>query len=301
MTQAVQRDMHQYMTARGGRPLYVGYSAAQVQDILVDTSNYLQCAINGDAKDDSRADYFALNSYSWCGASSFQQAGYNNLVSWFENSTIPIFFSEYGCNKVEPRQFSEIPVIYGEQMQSFSGGLVYQWTQDSNNYGIVQVNKDGSAKLLKDYETLMAQYGKIDKKVTTTKNASATNVQPAACGSSLIASNQFSTNWNLPPQPSGVSDLISNGVGGPMGSIVPISSNNVKQTVTAANGTVLSNLQISQTSATNPQEPSTSSSSGSKGSDKGSSSSAAVPGLAAPEFGMTLSVIVAALAFVGLY
>ncbi|KAL9084987.1 MAG: hypothetical protein Q9159_004953 [Coniocarpon cinnabarinum] len=297
----IRRDMKQYMSARGGRPLYVGYSAAQVQDVLVSTSNYLQCAAPGENDDnDSRSDYFALNSYSWCGQSNFQKAQYNLLVDWFSNSTIPIFFSEYGCNKVQPRAFTEIPVIYGEQMQSFSGGLVYQWTQDENNYGIVQVNKDGSVKLLEDYDTLKTQFGKIDKQVVTTKNQSATSLQPAPCDAGLISGSTFNTSWDLPAQPSGVQSLIKNGVGGRVGQIQSVTQNSVQAAVTGTNGQTLSNLAINQVSATNPQIPdNVGSSGGSKGGK--SSSGAAVPGLQIPEFGMALSTLVAVLAFAGLY
>ena len=294
--------MKQYMSARGGRPLYVGYSAAQVQEVLVATNNYLQCAAQGETDDnDSRSDYFALNSYSWCGDSNFQKSGYDDLVDWFQNSTIPIFFSEYGCNKVQPRQFTEVPVIFGPQMKSFSGGMVYQWTQDSNNYGIVQVHDDGSVDLLEDYDTLTTQFGKIDLSVTTTKNDSATSLASTPCGPNLVW-NGVSSNWNLPAQPSGVSDLINNGVGGPVGQIVQVSDNNVKQAVTAANGTVIQGLAIDQTSATNPQVGSAGSSGGSKGGKGGSKSSgAAVSNIAIPEFGMALSALVSVLAIAGLY
>ena len=289
--------MHQYIAARGGRQTYVGYSAAQVQDILVDTSNYLQCAINGDNNDDSRSDWFGLNSYSWCGMSSFQQAGYDQLVDWFSNTTIPVFFSEYGCNQVEPRPFTEIPVIYGPQMASFSGGLIYQWTQDSNNYGIVQVNPDGSAKLLQDYDTIKTQLGKIDNQTISTKNDSATALQPVKCDPSLISNPAMSTDWSLPPQPSGVQALIKNGVGGQVGQLVNIQNTNVPQQVQDANGQPIQGLAITKTN--NPNGPGANS--GSSTSSSKSKSSGAAPGLAIPEMGLLLSTLVTALAFFGLY
>jgi hypothetical protein len=95
-------------------------------DILVDTSNYLQCTTTGDASDPSRVDLFALNSYSWCGDSSYTTSSYNDLVSDFSNTTVPVFFSEYGCNVPAPRVFTEVPVIYGPLMTPvLSGGVVY--------------------------------------------------------------------------------------------------------------------------------------------------------------------------------
>jgi len=40
------------MQARGGRQVPVGYSAADVREILVSTSNYLQCTIGGTTASD---------------------------------------------------------------------------------------------------------------------------------------------------------------------------------------------------------------------------------------------------------
>lgn len=39
------------------------------------------------------------------------QSGYNQLVGLFSNYSAPLFFSEYGCNLVEPRLFTEVGSI----------------------------------------------------------------------------------------------------------------------------------------------------------------------------------------------
>jgi len=44
--------------------------------------------------------FFGLNSYSWCGDATFVSSTYNQLVADFANTTIPVFFSEFGCNQV---------------------------------------------------------------------------------------------------------------------------------------------------------------------------------------------------------
>lgn len=107
------RDLKAYAAARGGRALPVGYSAADFRDVLVDTSNYLQCTIEGESSPDSRSDFFALNSYSWCGAeATFQSSTYAQLAEDFASTTIPVFFSEFGCIVPSPRAFKEIPVLY---------------------------------------------------------------------------------------------------------------------------------------------------------------------------------------------
>ena len=117
---AVTRDLKNYISKHSPRNIPVGYSAADVREILADSWSYLQCAVDGLASDSSKIDFFGLNSYSWCGGkadgTNFQTAGYDILVSQFSNTTIPVFFSEYGCNKVEPRVFEEVQELYGPQM-----------------------------------------------------------------------------------------------------------------------------------------------------------------------------------------
>jgi len=106
---AVQRDLKNYISAHASRQIPVGYSAADVSEVLEDTWAYLQCNNSNNGDPNSRSDFFGLNSYSWCGSqSSFTISGYNTLVSMFSNTTIPVFFSEYGCNDPQPRVFDEV-------------------------------------------------------------------------------------------------------------------------------------------------------------------------------------------------
>ena len=52
---------------------------------------------------------------------------------------VPVFFSEDGCNIVRPRTFSDLQAIYGPNMTSImSGAIIYEWTQEANDYGIIQ-------------------------------------------------------------------------------------------------------------------------------------------------------------------
>lgn len=128
---AVTRDLKNYIAKNSPRNIPVGYSAADVRDILADSFAYLSCTINGQSSDMSRIDFFGLNSYSWCGDVTFQEAGYDKLVEMFSNTTIPVFFSEYGCNKVQPRQFFEVQALYGVNMTGvMSGGIIYEYVQE---------------------------------------------------------------------------------------------------------------------------------------------------------------------------
>ena len=59
-----------------------------------------------------------------------------------------------------PRQFGEVPTLYSTQMSSvFSGGLVYEYSQEPNNYGLVEVSNDGNTVTKRsDFDSLKKQY-----------------------------------------------------------------------------------------------------------------------------------------------
>lgn len=254
---AVQRDLKNYIAAHADRAIPVGYSAADVRSVLQDTWAYLQCNNSANSNtggvDMSRSDFFGLNSYSWCGSgSSFTISGYNQLVEIFGNTTIPVFFSEYGCNVPYPRVFDEVQALYGPQMTVMSGGLVYQWTQDASNFGLVQTYPNGSAQLLPDYDTLMGQYDKLNLQLLESSNNTATSLQPPACNANLISGDGFSTDFNIPSPPNGAEALISSGVpSAPTGSIVKVTQTRVQVPVYATNGGRIQGLTIAALSTAN--------------------------------------------------
>jgi hypothetical protein len=245
-SQAIQRDLRQYIKKHSTRHIPVGYSAADVREVLADTWNYLTCAINGDANDDSRGEMFGLNSYSWCGASAtFTSAGYDQIVSLFKSTSVPIFFSEYGCNQpvTEARVFNEVQALYGPDMTVLNGGLVYEYTEETSRYGLVKLNSDGSIELLKDFDNLQSQFNKLDKSVITT--VPSFNNPVVTCDKSLITNSQFNNTWTLPAQPSGATDLINNGVSGAVqGKLVSVTNLSVKQKITGTNGNAITGLKL---------------------------------------------------------
>lgn len=87
---AVQRDLKNYIKNHVDRAIPVGYSAADVREILHDTWAYMQCSHDDDQ---SSSDFFGLNSYSWCGEGDMKSSGYTDLVNMFQNSAIPVFVS----------------------------------------------------------------------------------------------------------------------------------------------------------------------------------------------------------------
>ncbi|CCF41232.1 glycolipid anchored surface protein [Colletotrichum higginsianum] len=257
---AVTRDLKNYVSKHADRPIPVGYSAADVREILVDSWNFLQCAENGDEKDPSRIDLFGLNSYSWCGDSDFKKSTYDQLVSDLKESSVPIFFSEFGCNQVTPRVFTEIGAIYGPDMKDlFSGGLVYEYSQEDNNFGIVKVNDDKSVELLIDYTNLATQYKKVDFKSLQAEKAPANSPKPPKCESSLIKEKGFNNNFTLPDVPPGAQELIDNGIKNkPSGKIISISDWTVKHKVYDVGGkTEITGLAVSPLADSDANTPGT--------------------------------------------
>lgn len=267
---AVQRDMKEYIDKHLDRAIPVGYSAADIRPILEDTLNYFMC--EDEDYPMSHSDFFGLNSYSWCGDASYKSSGYNVLTDMVSDATIPVFFSEYGCNEVQPREFTEVAAIYGEEMtQSFSGGLVYEYTQEDNDYGLVKLNDSDTATLLVDFENLQKQYAKLDMDRIRASNSSQTNIKPVTCSSDLIKNGTFSSNFTLPAKPPGVQKLIDNGYDKvKAGKLVDVESEDVKQTIYDHTGNEVTGLKLKVLADGESNEPggSTSSSSGSgSGSD----------------------------------
>ena len=244
---AVTRDLKNYIAKHSTRSIPVGYSAADVRDILTDTWEYLQCAVNGDKNDMSRIDFFGLNSYSWCGpTANYQSTGYNVLQADFANTTVPVFFSEYGCNKPGPRVFNEVQALYSLPLTSvMSGGLVYEYSQEVSNFGLVALNDNSTVSLRSDYDHLQSQFNKLDIKTLQSGNSTATSLTPPACNSSLIGSSTFYKKFDVPSIPPGGQDLIDNGIKNPNnGKLVQITQKNVPMTVYSSNGAEIKGLAI---------------------------------------------------------
>ncbi|KIW23786.1 hypothetical protein, variant 3 [Cladophialophora immunda] len=128
-------DLKSYRDAKGYRKIPIGYSATDTAVLRPMLQDYLVCRPNVT----ERLDFYALNSYEWCGSTpDFQTSGYIGLQALAENYPVPIFFSEDGCNTVPPRTFDDQAAIFGPQMvDTWSGAIIYEWIQEMNNYGLV--------------------------------------------------------------------------------------------------------------------------------------------------------------------
>lgn len=132
---AVTRDMRQYIRNREYRSIPVGYSAADVQSSRMEMAQYMNCGT-----DDQRSDFFAFNDYSWCDPSSFETSGWDQKVKNFTGYGLPIFLSEYGCI-TNTRTFGAVAALYNTEMTGvYSGGLVYEYSEEGNGYGVVNIS-----------------------------------------------------------------------------------------------------------------------------------------------------------------
>lgn len=209
VVKAVVRDIKTFQNKTGLRRIPVGYSAADVLENRLDTAHYFNCGDDAMA----RVDMFGFNDYSWCGQSSFQISGYDQKVQAYTNYSIPVFLSEYGCNKVRPRPFTEVIALFLPQMSPvFSGGLVYEYSEEPNEYGLAKLSSDGSTVTTnEDFDNLKNQYSSV--KISGDGGYQAglphSNCPPR--------SNTWQASNNIPPTPQGALKYI-NGDAEPSGS-----------------------------------------------------------------------------------
>lgn len=189
---AAIRDTKAYIKKMNYRSIPVGYSANDDIEIRVDLADYFAC---GNAS--VRADFFGINMYEWCGQSTFKTSGYANITSQYANLGIPIFFSEYGCNEVSPRKFTEVQAIYGPNMTNiWSGGIVYMYYEEANNYGLVTIDSSNSVSTLADFNNLKTQLASVSPTLASVNTAATASV--TTCPS--VGAN-WAANTALPPTP----------------------------------------------------------------------------------------------------
>ncbi|KAK5130807.1 hypothetical protein LTR08_001641 [Meristemomyces frigidus] len=190
---AAVRDTKAYIKTKGYRSIGVGYATNDDASIRVNMADYFNC---GDAS--AAIDFWGYNIYSWCGDSSYSTSGYDVRTEEFSTYSVPVFFAEYGCNTPSPRTFTEVAALYGSQMAPvWSGGIVYMYFQETNDYGLVTVSGD-TVTPNQDFKNLASQLSKVT--VTGTQMSAYTpSNSAAACPDS--ASDWSAKATPLPPTP----------------------------------------------------------------------------------------------------
>jgi 1,3-beta-glucanosyltransferase GAS1 len=189
---AAVRDSKAYMRAKGYRQVPVGYAANDDANIRVPIAEYFACGPS-----DASVDFYGLNIYEWCGKSTFQLSGYADRTQEMAKYPVPAIFSEYGCNVPSPRIFTEVQALYSSEMTNvWSGGIVYEYFQEVNNYGLV-TQVGSSVSPLPDYTALSSQLKSINPTRVQSSAYTPSNTPPS-CPSPVATWNAATS---LPPQP----------------------------------------------------------------------------------------------------
>ncbi|KAJ2721805.1 1 3-beta-glucanosyltransferase gel4 [Coemansia sp. Benny D115] len=193
---AAVRDMKAYLKSKG-LTTPVGYADNDDMDIRMNLINYFNC---GD--EESRADFYGINIYRWCGdETDFKTSGYADVTKNMTDYTIPSLLTEFGCNVIRPRTFPDVKSLFGSDMSgTFSGGIMYEFTEEDNNYGIVKVSYGKSnVEKTEDYDNFKKAYAAVNPKGVKMADYKPAG-KPSVCP-------QVSSVWKvksdtLPPTPS---------------------------------------------------------------------------------------------------
>ena len=128
-------------------------------------------------------------------------------VEQFADAHIPVFISEYGNNSCRPapRTFEETAVVFSKELtQRFSGGIVYEFFENVNQYGLVKRSGDGGEAIrLADFENLKQALAPLDPDPDPDLHAEGTGQGSLARGlpDMPIKSKDWPAETNLPTSP----------------------------------------------------------------------------------------------------
>lgn len=131
-------------------------------------------------------------------------------------------------------------------MTVLSGGLVYEYSQEEADYGLVVINENGTLSLREDFENLQGQFNKLDLSLIQSTNSS-DNIKTPECSTDLITAKEFSTNFTIPAVCPGCADIIKNGISNPKnGKLVDVTDTKPKQAVYGTNGAEIQGLELTK-------------------------------------------------------
>ncbi|PVU91526.1 hypothetical protein BB559_004085, partial [Furculomyces boomerangus] len=192
---AALRDVKSYIK-KSNLEIPVGYADNDDEEVRNDLIKYFNCGQDPLA----RVDFYGVNTYRWCGPNvSYKTSGYEQMAQPFKEYSIPVIMTEYGCNKVRPRSFNEVKSIYGKDLNDiFSGGFVYEYSQEDNDYGVVKIVNGNSFKKMSDYENLKDAYS---SSVVNTTNTKRYTVEKRSFSECPKTSKTWRSGSKLPPTP----------------------------------------------------------------------------------------------------
>ncbi|KAI9822888.1 MAG: 1,3-beta-glucanosyltransferase gas1 [Thelocarpon impressellum] len=190
---AAVRDMKAYIKLRQYRQIGVGYATSDDANIRDGVAAFFNCGPEQDS-----VDFYGYNIYSWCNPSTYRESGFQDRTDEFRNYSVPVFFAEYGCNTPSPRSFDEVQTLYGDEMSPvWSGGIVYMYFQEDNNYGLVSVSGP-SASPLPDFTALSSQIANVTPSAVKSASYRPTNTEARACPT---VGSAWNASTSLPPSP----------------------------------------------------------------------------------------------------
>lgn len=148
---AAIRDTRAYQRKKGYRPIPIGYTANDDSETREKSLSYFQCG-------NVSADFYGINMFEWCGYSSFAASGLRARTAEFAALRVPVFLSEFGCNSVRPRPFTDTDALYGPEMAGvWLGGVAYEFFENENHYGVVH-EAHGRVQKLAEFDTLRLRF-----------------------------------------------------------------------------------------------------------------------------------------------
>jgi hypothetical protein len=194
---AAVRDTKAYIASKNYHAMGVGYAADDDASVRANVAAYFNCGPTA-----YQIDFWGYNIYEWCGNSNYETSGYADRTAEFANYSVPAFFAEYGCNTqgggAAGRQFTEVAALYGVNMsQVFSGGFVYEYFEEENDYGLVSVSGT-SVSTLADFNAWSTQIHAVSPTPVNSASYTPSNTATQACPT---VGSDWQAATPLPPTP----------------------------------------------------------------------------------------------------
>lgn len=101
---------------------------------------------------------------------------YQESITAWADLPVAAYLSEYGCNSVSPRPWSEVAGIYGPEMSTvYSGGVAFSYfpTNDPVSFGMVTVDGD-TVTTSTDFDNLVTALNAVTTETTPAEGSATT-------------------------------------------------------------------------------------------------------------------------------